>query len=159
MVRRLLLIAALAGCWTGSSPPPPPSNPPPRPIEAPRGDGPGSARREGSGSGDLGHAGCPATFAAAPGPCVGTAQCSYPEGTCTCSTPPWCGGAAPPREYAKRSWQCTPKVRADGCPGAQPPDGSPCTISGKTCDYTCSCMLTATCTAGTWQSKHGPCKP
>ena len=106
--------------------------------------------------------GCPATFDAAKGACDMKIRmaCSYPQGTCTCSSEPWCGGAAPPADfYQHLSWQCTPKVRSDGCPGQQPPAGSPCSTDGQSCDYTCSCSLVAQCQHGRWNVQEGPCKP
>lgn len=105
--------------------------------------------------------GCPARFAAASGPCSERmTTCSYPEGTCSCSAPPWCGGAAPPPNYGEQpSWQCTPKVGPGGCPGAEPGEGTPCDHAGQTCDYTCSCSESATCQHGRWHVEHGPCKP
>ena len=105
--------------------------------------------------------GCPASFAAATGACSARmTTCSYPEGACSCSAPPWCGGAAPPPDYGEHtSWQCTPKVRPGGCPGTQPTEGSPCDHAGQACDYTCSCSETATCQHGRWHVEHGPCKP
>jgi len=104
-------------------------------------------------------AGCPATFAAAAatGGCSAREACAYPEGDCYCSSPPSCGGAyMPPRPPV---WQCTPLVRADGCPGVEPADGAPCTRDGQSCDYTCSCLETATCSKGVWATASGPCKP
>jgi hypothetical protein len=103
-------------------------------------------------------ASCPATFAEARGLCSSTDPCTYPEGTCSCSVPPWCGGAAPPDDRPE-TWQCTPLVRADGCPGQHPPDGTACTDDGQRCDYTCSCLAIATCHNGTWSTENGPCKP
>ena len=106
--------------------------------------------------------GCPATFAGASGACDMKIRmaCSYPQGTCTCSSQPWCGGAAPPADYYQHTaWQCTPKVRPDGCPGQQPSEGSPCSTDGQSCDYTCACSLVAQCQHGRWHVQNGPCKP
>jgi hypothetical protein len=55
-------------------------------------------------------------------------------------------------------WQCIPQVRPDGCPGSQPGGGA-CATEGQTCDYTCSCEETATCTNHQWVAHEGPCKP
>lgn len=109
------------------------------------------------------YAACPTSFAAAQagGPCTFTYDdCVYPEGSCTCAPPPWCGGAAPPPDHDKhRSWQCTPDVRPDGCPGFAPNSGQPCTTANKKCEYTCGCIRVATCTNGAWKMERGPCVP
>ena len=65
----------------------------------------------------------------------------------------------PPDYYEHTSWQCTRLVGADGCPGATPREGDACSREGQTCDYTCSCSLTARCTGGKWDVQNGPCKP
>lgn len=105
-------------------------------------------------------AACPGTFAQATGRACGGAPdaCTYPQGTCQCGAVAWCGGAAPPPGYGRElTWQCTPRVRGDGCPGELP--SGACARDGQVCDYTCSCVLTATCAGGTWQTRSGPCKP
>src|SRR5689334_21851244 len=93
-------------------------------------------------------AGCPATFTAASGSCSTGDECAYPEGDCSCSSPPSCVGVNMPP--GPPVWQCTPIVRSDGCPGTEPGDGTPCTKEGKSCDYTFSCVAAATCTKGVW---------
>lgn len=101
---------------------------------------------------------CPATYSDASGSCSYNELCIYAEGSCVCSVPRSCGGMAPPRDRP-RTWQCVPKVGADGCPGRQPAEGSACKPEGKLCDYTCSCVSTTTCKKGRWVVSRGPCKP
>jgi len=171
-MRGLACLIVLTGCWTSSSTsspaPPQPMRPaqPAQPADAAAVatvvDAPPAVDAGQPIQGGL-YPACPASFALAQGAgaCNFTyGPCRYPEGVCACSAPPWCGGAAPPRDYGQhRSWQCTPDVRPDGCPGYAPNAGMPCTTPGKQCDYTCSCVVTATCTKGTWTMQRGPCKP
>lgn len=146
-MRRLLVLLALVGCSSrpehhdttiGNS------SAPPIDAAVPRDVGPLAA-------------GCPATFATASGSCSFRDACAYPEGDCYCASPPNCGGANMPP--GPQVWQCTPIVRADGCPGVEPGDGTACAREGLACDYTCSCLETATCTKGAWVAASGPCKP
>ncbi len=103
---------------------------------------------------------CPATFAAAAGRCESRDICRYVDGTCFCGHPQHCGGDADQPELREpRTWQCTPQIRADGCPGGAPPPDSLCEIAGKMCSYSCSCELIATCTDGRWVLQHGECMP
>ncbi|MDB4961562.1 MAG: hypothetical protein JWP01_1561 [Myxococcales bacterium] len=100
---------------------------------------------------------CPATYASASGFCKEPLACSYPEGACSCGYPAHCGGMAPDEPKFPPSFQCTPKVRADGCPGTQPTGA--CKVEGKRCDYTCQCTAYSTCTKGRWVATEGSCKP
>ena len=103
---------------------------------------------------------CPAAYPGGGGACTGRSMCNYVEGSCYCGQPPWCGGAAPPQDYDRQggTWQCTPTVRADGCPGQRPLQGA-CAPEGKVCDYTCSCVAKSTCRGGVWVNSDGPCMP
>jgi hypothetical protein len=106
--------------------------------------------------------GCPPTFGAAGGACTTGTSCAYPEGSCYCGAPSYCGGAAPPPDYYDRpsSWQCSatpPAVRADGCPGTEPQGA--CGDEGKSCVYGSCCVTPYTCTGGQWVQGMGECPP
>jgi hypothetical protein len=84
---------------------------------------------------------CPATFAEAQtAACdampTNSPTCTYPEGTCRCSS-------------GQATFTCTPPA-APGCPSARPRTGTPCsgscTWGAGTCDYE-----SAICACGVWQ--------
>ncbi len=112
-------------------------------------------------------ASCPATFAAAEAattPCDrAKVGCDYPEGSCYCGDPAYCGGAAPPPPPPvppPAHWQCTakpPAVRADGCPGTEP--SGACTDEGKSCQYGDCCVSVDVCRGGQWQAGPAACPP
>lgn len=103
---------------------------------------------------------CPATLAAATGACKFGGTCSVGNSVCTCESPRWCGGAPPPPNFGQpAAWVCRVKPGPRDCPLTQPAPGSACQVAGQTCDYTCNCILSATCANGTWAIKNGPCKP
>jgi hypothetical protein len=96
--------------------------------------------------------GCPTTYAAAKGTCGGSLDCHYPDGDCVCSREMPCSGTRlPPSELAnlKDIWTCTPKVRADGCPG-QLVQGAACTTPDKECVYAPCGGSAFTCKEGKW---------
>jgi hypothetical protein len=113
---------------------------------------------------------CPATFALARGTCTSGPGCTYPEGTCACAPVAeieCSGGAAvrsdpdavppPPPSPPALAWQCTPAVRADGCPGTEP-EGT-CTTEGKQCRYGACCVSEHTCKQGQWTITMMACPP
>jgi hypothetical protein len=90
--------------------------------------------------------GCPARFGET-GPSCTTGDdpgsCAYPEGTCACIVPTWCGGAAPP--HFPPVWTCT--TPQPPCPEA----GTPCDTPGASCNHeACAWMGGVVCTDGTW---------
>ena len=145
-MRTLVLILALAAC--GSSTPPAQ----PHTVEN-RAPDAGVAAQP---------AGCPATFGGGPGACTSGLHCGYPEGTCYCGVPSWCGGVAPPEDYYQQppSWQCTanaPPVRADGCPGREPQGA--CAQEGQQCTYGDCCVQNFECRNGQWLAREMQCPP
>jgi hypothetical protein len=85
-------------------------------------------------------------------------SCKYPQGHCECIVRQPCSGWAGAYEEAKKhpnvGWSCTPKVRADGCPGDQPRVGSHCTKAGQKCSYgSCGGQVLA-CRGGAWKVDH-----
>jgi hypothetical protein len=97
-------------------------------------------------------------FGQGPGPAEDVAtlewpRCTYLEGTCEClQEPRTCrGGAAvlpspPVTQPALSHWQCSPMIRADGCPGAEPRTGDSCTVT-HSCGY---CITLYSCEGGRW---------
>ena len=80
-------------------------------------------------------------------------RCTYPQGTCQClQGPQSCGGGAAvgpaPAGWTPPPfrWVCTAATRADGCPGAPPHEGEPCTVA-HTCGY---CITLFQCDQGKW---------
>ncbi|MBK6578702.1 MAG: hypothetical protein IPG17_21405 [Sandaracinaceae bacterium] len=68
-------------------------------------------------------------------------DCTYPEGTCGCRQPTYCGGAAPPP--MPRTWVCeAPSVP---CPAA----GTPCSGPGRCSNQRCGWQGVA-CENGVW---------
>jgi len=110
--------------------------------------------------------GCPATLDAAEGQLcaedgvVAVPTCDYAAaGSCRCAEQPYCSGdervPAPVEDYV---WVCErppPEVRADGCPGTVPEEGSPCELVGKRCGYGDCCVAQVECTADGW-GRLGP---
>lgn len=100
-------------------------------------------------------------------PCSQSLQCPFPDGSCTCAPGIYCGGAAlhPDSEadLQKLRWTCTPtppKVRADGCPGAEPTgDTIRCGTDGQTCSYGDCCSFSYRCTKGRWIKGAVSCPP
>jgi len=90
--------------------------------------------------------------------------CEYPEGHCRCDAPLHCSGIQlPPEPRPATIWQCTPKVRPDGCPGDQPAEGSACDSKKQWprdgCDYEVGCAgVVMKCIDGAWAKTggHGP---
>lgn len=106
---------------------------------------------------------CPPAFGAS-GSCrfqASAVTCTYPEGTCVCAQP--CRGGARPPPYPRGPlpnpfvWRCTktpPAVRADGCPGVLPDEGTPCT-GARDCSYMQGCTAVGvTCHEGHWSPAH-----
>lgn len=105
--------------------------------------------------------GCPPTVEQAEGQLCATdgvaptETCAYRGGAeCGCAEQPICSGAerapAPVEDYV---WVCRrppPEVRADGCPGSMPPEGSDCEPVGKRCGYGDCCVTSIECTAQGW---------
>jgi hypothetical protein len=106
---------------------------------------------------------CPKDWISAQGThddlCPAHLTCNYAEGSCTC--PAYCGGPPPGPDW-KPTWTCTPTPppRTDGCPDAEPADGSACTglAEHKVCDYGTCCFDQLECLAGKWK-KSGPICP
>jgi hypothetical protein len=106
---------------------------------------------------------CPSSFAEAQAAdstamCRGSLKCSYPEGECRCR--PRCSGAymvGMPSAY----WTCGPHPtkRTDGCPEAQPADGTACSHSGQSCGYGDCCIMTVKCESGRWRMGLMMCPP
>jgi hypothetical protein len=147
-VRTLALILALAAC--GSSTPAPREQ---HTVE--------NRATDDAGAPPLAE-GCPATFGGGGGACTSGLQCGYPEGSCYCGVPSWCGGMAPPEDYYQQppSWQCTanpPAVRADGCPGVAPQGA--CAQNGQQCSYGDCCVQSYQCINGQWQAGQAMCPP
>jgi hypothetical protein len=146
-VRTLALILALAACGSSTPPAQPQHTVENRAIDA----GPTPLAE-----------GCPATFGSG-GPCDQSGvHCGYPEGTCYCGVPSWCGGMAPPEDYYQQppSWQCTaspPAIRADGCPGATPQGA--CAKEGQQCTYGDCCVQSYECRNGQWLAGETQCPP
>ena len=63
----------------------------------------------------------------------------------------------PPPPSPPLAWQCTPAVRADGCPGTEP-DGT-CTNEGQRCRYGQCCVTEMTCKDGRWGITMQACPP
>ena len=63
----------------------------------------------------------------------------------------------PPPPSPPLAWQCTPAVRADGCPGTAP-DGT-CTNEGQRCRYGQCCVTEMTCKDGRWGITMQACPP
>ncbi len=120
----------------------------------------GSERAELSDTRASGSSSCPATYDEAThyaGCADGTgAQCSYDDGDCTCVIEHPCTGVDYGDDVeSPRVWQCTPAVRADGCPGSPPTAGEACDHAGE-CSYGPSCCGTGTrarCTQGRWATE------
>lgn len=97
---------------------------------------------------------CPERYGLAPRSCdAGDAPgvCNYPEGTCRCGVPTWCGGAAPPPMPV--TWICeTPPTTACGAPG------TPCTGAASCSVGPCGFDSIA-CVDGVWTSRIGPRPP
>ena len=85
-------------------------------------------------------------------------SCKYPDGHCECvihqPCAGWAGAYEEARKHPKAEWICTPKVRADGCPGDQPKVGSHCTKAGQKCMFgSCGGQVMA-CSGGAWKLDH-----
>ena len=85
-------------------------------------------------------------------------SCKYPNGHCECvihqPCAGWAGAYEEARKHPKAEWICTPKVRADGCPGDQPKVGSHCTKAGQKCMFgSCGGQVMA-CSGGAWKLDH-----
>ena len=83
-------------------------------------------------------------------------RCDYgDEGDCVCAVIPIVQGVLVTPEYAAErpepvpTWDCAPRVRADGCPG-RPPGGA-CTVAGQQCGYRAH-EPRAICTGGQWMA-------
>jgi hypothetical protein len=105
-------------------------------------------------------ASCPKTYPiAAAGTCslasVDKLECTYPDGHCSCETFRPCSGWAGAYEEASRhpraKWDCTPKVRADGCLGDMPAIGSKCGQNGKQCSYASCGGDVLACRGNEWE--------
>lgn len=89
-------------------------------------------------------ASCPKTYPiAVAGTCslasVDKLACAYPDGHCSCvlfrPCAGWAGAYEQARKHPTAQWDCTPKVRSDGCLGDMPAIGSTCEQDGKECAY------------------------
>jgi hypothetical protein len=105
---------------------------------------------------------CPPTFKQAAGACDPRVSaghvCTYPEGRCTCVRSIPCSGVpSPPGEP---QWRCH-AARTDGCPDAQPAQGSACTKPGKKCSYGDCGSIELTCDGKTrkWLISGGAAPP
>ena len=103
---------------------------------------------------------CPASYAAAArGTCaldeVDKLACKYPAGHCECHElvpcAGWAGAYEEARKHPRAQWTCTPAVRADGCPGDPPREGSRCTKAAQECPYTPCGGSVLTCVSGGWK--------
>lgn len=176
----LLLVACTHAPPERASPPPPPGVPPPpvpppdaaAPLAAPidaavlvdaavRVDAPkpiDAAVLVDAGATTL--RACPASYAAAArGTCaldeVDKLACKYPAGHCECHElvpcAGWAGAYEEARKHPRAEWTCTPAVRADGCPGDPPREGSRCTKPAQECPYTPCGGSVLTCVSGGWK--------
>lgn len=149
-MRALVLVALVAACTHHPAPAPEPvtampessrPSPPPTPPS------------------------CPAAYAGLEKTaCTAEQTCSFPEGSCVCSNAMPCTGNVNAWNEAKNHphlvWGCVEKVRADGCPGAQPNRGWPCAKEGQVCEYAACISRTLSCHAGKWQlDKQGEPPP
>jgi hypothetical protein len=84
--------------------------------------------------------------------------CKYPDGHCECVIHQPCAGWAGAYEEAKKhpkaEWICTPKVRADGCPGDEPKIGSHCSKAGQKCMFGSCGGQVLSCSSGGWKLDH-----
>lgn len=98
--------------------------------------------------------GCPSAFGRSPPSCVGgddPGTCSYPEGTCSCAIPRWCGGAVPPPR--PREWIC--ERPREPCPHA----GTACTGTGGCFPSACGYGVGVVCSGGVWTETRVPSPP
>lgn len=84
--------------------------------------------------------------------------CSYEDGSycvCTRSDPYPCFTSCNIGLEAK--WQCVPRMNTENanCPNFAPNSGTPCSVSGTKCTYTCEHILG--CIDGVWKYKAGKC--
>lgn len=113
-----------------------------------------SAHTSGVMSGTRAAGSCPSRFGE-PGPTCNDGDvpvsCGYPEGTCSCETGTWCGGAAPPPMPLE--WRC----RAHRSPCAA--EGSPCSAPGAHCALDDCGFHGMRCDGGVWRSYMTPPPP
>lgn len=87
---------------------------------------------------------CPSSFGDQSPTCTADdfpSDCAYPEGTCGCRQPTYCGGAAPPP--MPRTWIC--EATPVPCPAA----GTPCSGPGRCSNQACGWQGVA-CEGGVW---------
>lgn len=103
---------------------------------------------------DAGPPRCPATFGGEPiecGPTTVSLRCTYPQGTCSCQTPPQCGGAYHPP--GPPQWTCEkPKPP---CPRA----GTACKSDDTCFDGPCHFGRMVHCENGVWVARTRPPPP
>jgi hypothetical protein len=86
-------------------------------------------------------------------------QCRHGDVVCTCTREPWCKGEAPTEEEEHATtWECVGPLVPGECPHDEPFASSACTVEGQTCDYSCGCIRSATCTGGVWKIHTGDCR-
>lgn len=145
-----IVLAACGGAPSSSSSAASSSND----VRGGEGEGGGTlgAGDDGAGGSSRTPPGCPSRYGEAidcggaqVGPCV------YPEGTCTCSVPTWCGGAAPPPMPPQ--WIC--EARRPPCPA----DGTPCSGREPGCSLGPCGFDRMVCVDGAWRTEIGPLPP
>lgn len=175
---RLALVIAIAACThapePAKAPPPPPPPADARPIDAPVHAAPPDAAPPDAAAVDAlvrapdaavptATRSCPKHYAdvAATSCSVDEAwqlACKYPDGHCECVIEQPCAGWAGAYEEARKHphavWKCTPKRRADGCPGDMPKIGSHCAKPGQRCEWGSCGGQVLSCTAGAWKLDH-----
>lgn len=81
--------------------------------------------------------------------------CKYPDGHCECVQQQpcagWAGAYEEARKHPRAEWICTPKVRADGCPGDPPKPGSHCKKPGQECSFGSCGGQVMSCSGGAWK--------
>jgi len=130
------------------APPPPPPPPPGGSVTTATGSGSTTTTQKAP---PKNAAACPATYGDGKvhcGPDTQRLGCSYPKGSCMCTTRQWCGGEAPPANRPVE-WVCRPKYICGEV-------GTPCTGHAK-CSPPC-CGTEVACVNGTWTARVIPCK-
>jgi hypothetical protein len=170
---RAVLVFALAACTHApepvkQQPPPPPPAADARPIDAPVDAAPPPPidalvlAPDAADAPGVVHS-CPKRFADVEKTSCGLEDayklaCKYPDGHCECVQQQpcsgWAGAYEEARKHPRAEWICTPKVRADGCPGDQPKVGSHCSKPGQKCMFgSCGGQVMA-CSGGAWKVDH-----